>query len=163
MALRGRGARIPFFVEAKERVRLPRPPPRVRVFKQISFLRLDWRPLGQDFNVSFLSLLELSVEDEGWLDCEVQRGVILKIDGDGVISASGKQFDFLDGLAANQREFHETSVGKVSLVESKLAGRGGSFLIPQAEKPSKMARRICSNSSMKPTAPAMNCPSQPVL
>jgi len=57
-----------------------------------------------------------------------------------VISASGKQFDFLDGLAANQREFHETSVGKVSLVESKLAGRGGSFLIPQAEKPSKMGR-----------------------
>src|SRR5215813_12262916 len=129
MALRGRGARIPFFVEAKERVRLPRPPPRVRVFKQISFLRVDWRPFGQDFNVSFLSLLELSVEDEGWLDCEVQRGVILKIDGDGVISAGGEQFDFLDGLAANQREFHETSVGKISFVENKLTRGGGSFRV----------------------------------
>jgi len=43
---------------------------------------VDWRPFGQDFNVSFPSLLELSVENEGWLDCEVQRGVILKINGD---------------------------------------------------------------------------------
>src|SRR5215472_6298406 len=108
----------------------PYPPPRVRVFARISFLRVDGRPFGQDFNVSFLLLLELSIDDEGWLDLEVQRGVILKIDGDGVMSAGGEQFDFLNGLAASQREFHETSVGKISFVENKLTRRGGSCLVP---------------------------------
>ena len=91
---------------------------------------MDGRPFGQDFNVSFLLLLELSIDDEGWLDLEVQRGVILKIDGDGVVSAGGEEFDFLNGLAASQREFHETSVGKISFVENKLTRRGGSFLVP---------------------------------
>src|SRR5262249_3848513 len=46
-----------------------------------------------------------------------------------MVSTSGEEFDFLGGLAASQREFHETSVGKISFVENKLAGRGGSFLI----------------------------------
>src|SRR5215831_2980882 len=46
-----------------------------------------------------------------------------------MVSASGEEFDFLDGLAASQGKFHETSVGKISFVENKLAGRGGSFLI----------------------------------
>src|SRR5215813_15205025 len=95
----------------------------------ISFLRVDWRPFGQDFNVSFPSPLELSVEDERWLDLEAQRGVILKIDGDGVMSAGGEEFDFLGGFAANQWEFHETSVRKISFVENKLTRRGGSFRV----------------------------------
>src|SRR5215470_4973133 len=47
-----------------------------------------------------------------------------------MVATSGEEFDFLGGLAASQREFHETSVGKISFVENKLAGRGGSFLIP---------------------------------
>src|SRR5215469_5731498 len=46
-----------------------------------------------------------------------------------MVPTSGEEFDFLGGLAASQREFHETSVGKISFVENKLAGRGGSFLI----------------------------------
>src|SRR5215510_13610352 len=46
-----------------------------------------------------------------------------------MVATSGEEFDFLGGLAASQREFHETSVGKISFVENKLAGRGGSFLI----------------------------------
>src|SRR5215510_1711713 len=46
-----------------------------------------------------------------------------------MVSTSGEEFDFLDGLAASQGKFHETSVGKISFVENKLAGRGGSFLI----------------------------------
>ena len=95
----------------------------------ISFLRVDWWPFGQDFNVSFPSPLELSVEDERGLDLEAQRGVILKIDGDGVMSAGGEEFDFLGGFAANQWEFHETSVRKISFVENKLTRRGGSFRV----------------------------------
>src|SRR5262249_39958809 len=46
-----------------------------------------------------------------------------------MVPTSGEEFDFLGGFAASQREFHETSVGKISFVENKLAGRGGSFLI----------------------------------
>src|SRR5262249_13084895 len=60
---------------------------------------------------------------------EAQRGVILKIDGDGVMSAGGEEFDFLGGFAANQWEFHETSVRKISFVENKLTRRGGSFRV----------------------------------
>jgi len=52
------------------------------MFERNSSLRVDWGPFGQYLNVSFLLLLEFSVEDEGWLDCEAQRSVILKIDGD---------------------------------------------------------------------------------
>jgi len=37
-----------------------------------------------------------------------------------MVSTSGEEFDFLGGLAASQREFHETSVGKIPFVENKL-------------------------------------------
>src|SRR5215510_8353019 len=53
--------------------RVPSPAAAGSGVRGISFLCVDWRPFGQYFDVSFLSLLEFSVEDERWLDCEVQR------------------------------------------------------------------------------------------
>jgi len=46
-----------------------------------------------------------------------------------MVSTSGEEFDFLDGRGAIKRKIHETSVGKISFVEKKLAGRGSQFLI----------------------------------
>src|SRR5215472_12813075 len=93
-------------------------------------LSVNGRPFGQHFNVAFLALLEFGFDDEGRLDSKVQRSVILKIDGDGMMSTSGEQFDFLSGLATGQREFDETSAGKISFVENKLAREGASGLGP---------------------------------
>jgi len=47
-----------------------------------------------------------------------------------MVATSGEEFDFLGGLAASQGEFHETSVGKISFIENKLAGRGAAGLGP---------------------------------
>src|SRR5947207_13600190 len=57
---------------------------------------VNGRPFANEADVAGFGVGEIGVEDETGIDAEVERSLILKVDGDGVVFAGGEQLDFFD-------------------------------------------------------------------
>lgn len=59
---------------------------------------IDRRPFYKTLKLAFFQLHEFGPDGEARLDIEKQRGLVLKVDGKGVVIAGGEELDALGGF-----------------------------------------------------------------
>jgi hypothetical protein len=75
---------------------------------------VNGRPFADDVEFAGPGVAELCMEEETGINAEAEDGLVLKVDGEGVIFAGGEQLDFFDCPALHLSELHKLAARKTT-------------------------------------------------